>query len=158
MTNKQLNDEIENTPPITTPEIRVWMTIFGCLDNLRDLTARRKAGKITNESFYKESNETLVGLAEVADITHRFGVLLPSTLEPNYRRRIQQLKDNFIRVEFSPSFWRWYNWWDDYIRTLSPDQIKHIRRITTEECLGAEDYRPTGEWYGYRSDASLVVS
>lgn len=143
---------------VEVPEISVWMTAFGCLNSVEEVLTERRQLRISEKQYFKQVNGCLANLAETADATHRFGVLLPATMEPNYRKHLRERDDGFLKVEFSPSFWRWYNWWHDYVNTLSVAQRKYVYQLAVERLPGLEAYRPAGDWLNYRSNPVLVLS
>ncbi len=143
---------------VHAPEISVWMTSFGCLRSVEEFLAEWKQKNITEKQYYKVVNSCLLNLAETADATHRFGVFLPATVEPHYRRHVRDRDDGFLKVEFSPFFWRWYNWWDDYISTLSTIERRRVYRLALERLPALDMYRPAGDWLHYRTNPVLVLS
>ncbi|HVV70682.1 MAG TPA: hypothetical protein VHI52_04145, partial [Verrucomicrobiae bacterium] len=56
---------------------------------------------------------------------------------------------------FSPFFWRWFNWWDDYMKALSSSEIGQIDRLARGRKPAVEDYRPDGSWLRYRHTPSF---
>ena len=144
--------------PLESSEICVWMTAFGCLSSMNEFQTARSARVLTDKQYFKKSNACLISLAETADATHRFGVLLPATVEPHFRKVARERDDAFLKIDFSPSFWRWYNWWNDYINTLSIAERKHVYYLAMERLPGLDAYRPTGDWLTYRSNPVLVLS
>lgn len=162
MTNAQLESTTggggDKDLLLSVPEISVWMTAFGCLRSVDEYLVEWRGDRITEKQYFKSINACLVNLAETADATHRFGVLLPSTIEPHYRKHMRELDDAFLKVDFSPSFWRWYNWWSDYINTLKAYERKHVYHLAMERLRGLEAYRPAGDWLHHRSNPVLVLS
>lgn len=155
--NAALNGQRGQSPLLSTPEISVWMTAFGCLREISDISAAYQAKKLTPEKYYRSVNHMLVELAETADDTHRFGVLLPSSIEPNYKKRVSALKDGFVQVEFSLSFWRWFNWWDDYMKSMPPVARNELYKLVTYRLPEVENYRPDGDWISHRKEPGLVL-
>jgi hypothetical protein len=82
-----------------------------------------------------ESCKGILGqLNAAADATERFDIVLPVM---DYGR-------------FSPFFWRWFNWWDDYFKELTSRQSCQIERLAREAKQSAEHYRPREDWVRYR--------
>lgn len=162
MTNADINAAIDGQKGqsllLNTPEISVWMTACGCLRELSDIQAAHAANKIVKENYYRSVNAMLIELAETADLTHRFGVLLPAAVEPHYKRRVGQLKDAFIKVEFSSFFWRWYNWWDDYMKAMDQASRNQLYQLVTFRLPDVETFRPKDDWVSYRSEPAFVLS
>jgi hypothetical protein len=158
MTNAELKHQLEaqnDEELLIAPEICVWMTIYGGLRNICEVHAQYSCGKLSRSDYIKKSNELLINFVEAADFTHRFNVLLPATIEPRYRSRHRSLDGTFVRVSFSSSFWRWFNWWDDYTKSLPIYVRKHIYHLAAERVSAIEKYRPEGDWLSYRSDCPI---
>jgi hypothetical protein len=162
MTNAEINAALDGHKGqdvlLNAPEISVWMTAFGCLRQMGDIQQAYENKKISRKEYYASCNQMLVELAETADATHRFGVLLPSAIEPYYKRRIKNLDDAFLRVQFSPSFWRWFNWWDDYMKAKTDSERATLYHLVTARLAEVDSFRPAGDWLSYRSDAVLSLS
>lgn len=162
MTNDELKANLQGSEGsellVSAPEICIWMTAFGCLRTLQETMEGRKAGTLTDKQFFRQFNEMLVELGETADATHRFGVLLPALLESHYKKRAKQLEDRLVKVDFSPSFWRWYNWWDDYIRSLTAAQTRHLYHLAMERVPTVEEHRPIGDWMSHRAEPILILT
>ena len=155
--NAALDGQMGQCPLLNSPEISVWMTAFGCLREISDIASAFQAKKISSENYYRSVNHMLVELAETADDTHRFGVLLPSSIEPNYKKRAGTLKDGFLQVEFSFSFWQWYNWWDDYMKAIPLDARNELYKLVTYRLPEVERYRPQGDWISHRREPALML-
>jgi len=93
-----------------------------------------EAGKIDRATFVDRTNGLLSQLSRTVEATHRFDLVMP-------------VMDS---GRFSPSFWRWFNWWSDYRSTLTPAQIEQIQRLGRERWSAANNHRPGGDWLNYR--------
>jgi hypothetical protein len=142
------------------PEICVWMTAFGCLNEMHDILVLYRDGVIDKKAYFKRTNKMLVELADVADAATRFELVLPVCLTPNYKEELASLDDIFVDVTFHPVFWRWFNWWDDYIRAVraeSKEAAERIYLVAMERLPELETYRPSGTWLKYRSNPSILL-
>src|SRR5437868_4236615 len=108
------------------PEIAIFGVCCVMVDELRDLQYAFSRGELTFRVFLEKSNTVLLQFAHTAAATERFEVIAPVTNS----------------VHFSPFFWRWFNWWDDYFRSLTPAQISEIEALARERLPAANDYRP----------------
>jgi len=128
----------------TAPEISVFIACRGMVDELRRLACAFNAQQMTKRLFMGKCKAVLASLHEAAEITERFDVVLPVV---DYG-------------QFSPFFWRWFNWWDDYMQGLTPRQIGQLERLARERKPTLDRHRPREDWLRYRHTPafSLVVS
>jgi hypothetical protein len=116
------------------PEIAVFMACCIVVNELRGWEEAFKAGEITQATFLEKSSALMPKLNKVASDSERFDVVMPVVEESR----------------LSSVFWRWFNWWDDYFRKLSPVQICEIERLGKELKPAVNDYRPKSHWIRYR--------
>ncbi len=90
--------------------------------------ARRSGGDERVSRLFSE-------LCSLALATQRFDIVVPVTPEG----------------DFSPFFWRWFNWWYDYRVGLSAEELDLVHRLQDASDPGALDYRPCGDWLHYRA-------
>ena len=79
------------------PEIYIF---YACLDVVKaiwEVESKVNANKIDGRAFVKQVGPLFSQLWGLSEATQRFDVVAPFT--PN--------------AGFSPSFWRWFNWWND---------------------------------------------
>lgn len=133
--------EAERDFRLRAPEISVWMACFGLTNELRTLDEKAALNLITSAQFSAGFNKILGQLREAADITHRFDIILP--VQPN--------------GTFSSFFWRWFNWWNDYILTLTPTQVSHLELLASSRVEAVNLHRPAGSWIDYRSTPLFSV-
>jgi len=117
-------------------EVSVFMACFGLVNELKTTYAVLHQGKMSQEVFSHRFNSVLHQLCFTAESTTRFDIMLP-----------------VLRYgQFSSFFWRWFNWWDDYLKSLSPVRIMALRLAASG---GVADilakYRPPGDWIAYNS-------
>jgi|SRR5436190_18649496 len=126
------------------PEISIFLACLGMIDELRHLERAFRASTMSDREFFEEFNDILCQLAQAADATERFDVVFPVM---DYGK-------------FSPFFWRWFNWWDDYLQGLTPRQIGHLERLARARKPTLSRHRPVEDWLRYRQTPafSLVVS
>jgi hypothetical protein len=113
------------------PEGGVFLAILGGVNQLKIMAFDYEIGKITRTAFSRKSAVIISDLCKIADDTHRFDVVCP-VIEYGV---------------FSDSFWRWFNWWNDYALGLTPRQINSIAKR-----------RPPGDWARHRKTPAFAVS
>jgi hypothetical protein len=152
----------EEEDVLESAEISVWMTGFGCLSILQEIQAAQ--GPISSENLLFESklrrsiNGELRHLAKVAEATHRFGVLMPCTIQPKRFFTAKGEASPFLGVKFYSTFWRWFNWWGDYVDGKTKAEIAHLYRLALEGLPEIDQYRPSGHWLDHRADVPGVLS
>ena len=126
------------------PEVSIFLACYGMVEELRNLERAFRENELGDQGFFEEFNEVLSQLTKVVEATDRFDVVWPVM---DYGR-------------FSPFFWRWFNWWDDYLRELRPRQLAQIERLARERKPAATQHRPKEDWLWYRHTPAfcLVVS
>ena len=112
------------------------------INELRGLERSLKAGELTQSCFLETSDSLLQKLAKTAAATERFDLVMPV----------------LAHGEFSSFFWRWFNWWEDYFRGLSPTEIGEIERLGRELRLEVNDFRPKSHWATYRHTPGFTRS
>ena len=122
------------------PEISVFVACCVMVNELRGLERALEMGDITSEVFDKKSCAVLDRLNDAAEATQRFDIVQP-VMEGG---------------RFSPFFWRWFNWWDDYLKDLSPSQVAETERHARERGSIIEDLRPKKHWLNYRSTPAVI--
>jgi hypothetical protein len=123
------------------PEISIFGVCCVMVDELRSLERCFKAGELSLNAFLEKSSSVVTQLSETADATERFGIVLP----------VMQYG------EFSPFFWRWFNWWDDYFQSLTPAQVNEIEALARQRMPAADGYRPEGHWTHYRHTPAFTI-
>lgn len=123
------------------PEVSLFMACCGMVQEMRCLACALDGGRISRKTFLSRSDAVLGQLIEMVCATERFDVLLPVM---DYG-------------QFSPFFWRWFNWWEDYMKGLSPAQLDHIHRLAQKGLPGLNEYRPKGDWLRYRHTPAFMV-
>ena len=124
------------------PEISVFVACCVMVNELRGLERALKAEDIDLAAFEQKSKAVLNRLNEAAQATQRFDVLLP-VMEGG---------------QFSPFFWRWFNWWDDYLKALSPSQVAETERHAREHGSLIQQLRPKGNWVAYRDNPAIIFA
>jgi hypothetical protein len=121
------------------PEISVFVACCVMVNELRGLQRSLQTGDITQTAFQDKTKPILDRLNEAADATQRFDVIFPV----------------MTREQFSPFFWRWFNWWDDYLKALTPSQVAETERRAREGGSLIDDLRPKGNWVKYRNTPAI---
>ena len=125
----------------TAPEVSVFIQCLVMVNQLRALERGYKHAEIERGSFLDKSNAVLGQFNEVVAATERFDIVLPVM---DYG-------------QFSPFFWRWFNWWDDYFKGLTAVQIVEIERIARERPSTVNPYRPEDHWIRYRHTPAFTL-
>ena len=135
--------EPENDPAffLSAPEISVFVACCVMINELHGLERSLKGGDITKTVFEEKSKTLLDRLADAAEATHRFDLVFPVV----------------GRGQFSPFFWGWFNWWDDYLKSLTPSQVAETERRARDGGSLIDDLRPRGHWLRYRNTPALVL-
>jgi hypothetical protein len=123
------------------PEVSLFISCLVMVNQLRGLERAFKGGEFNLSAFLDKSNAVLSQLTETVSATERFDIVFPVM---DYG-------------QFSPFFWRWFNWWDDYFKGLNPAQISHIERLARERAQKCDDYRPEEHWLAYRHTPAFTL-
>ncbi|MGH7968484.1 MAG: hypothetical protein ACREIC_07110 [Limisphaerales bacterium] len=121
------------------PEVSVFLICLGLINQLRSLEQAFRQGTLKDRVFFDKFNTVLAQLSSIAEATERFDILLP-------------VMDYGC---FSPFFWRWFNWWDDYMKALDSSEIGQIDRLARTRKPSVGEYRPEGDWVQYRHTPSF---
>ena len=123
------------------PEVSIFLACYGMVEELRNLERAFRSSDLNDKGFFEEFNQVLTQLSQIAEATERFDVLLPVM---DYG-------------QFSPFFWRWFNWWDDYLRELSPRQLASVERLARERKPALTQHRPKEDWVRYRHTPAFCL-
>lgn len=134
--------EREQTFFLGAPEISVFVACCVMVNELRGLRRSRQTGDISETAFLHQTKSVLERFSEAAEATQRFDIVFPV----------------MDRARFSPSFWRWFNWWDDYLKALTPSQVAEAERRAHEGRSLLDDLRPRGHWIEYRSTPAIHLA
>jgi len=126
---------------VNAPEVTVFMTCCAMVNELRALERAFRVGEIAESPFLERYGRVLGQLSGAVAATERFDLVLPVTEER----------------QFSSSFWRWYNWWNDYFKTLTPMQIGEIGRLARERVPDVDERRPDGRWWEYTDTPGFTL-
>jgi hypothetical protein len=126
------------------PEVSVFLVCLGLINQLRSLEHSFRQGELKERVFFDKFHAVLAQLTSIVEATERFDIILP-------------VMDYGC---FSPFFWRWYNWWDDYLKALSSAQIARIDRLARAKSSEVAEHHPDGNWVRYRHTPSfrLVIT
>jgi hypothetical protein len=123
------------------PEVSVFMVCRRMVEQLRDLACAFNAQEMSKRVFMTRCKAVLSQLNEAAEATERFDIVLPVM---DYG-------------QFSPFFWRWFNWWDDYFKELTPRQAAHLEWLCKKLKPSADAHRPREHWLRYRHAAAFTL-
>jgi hypothetical protein len=119
---------------LSAPEISIFVACCVMVNELLGAERALRNGDISRSVFEEKSKAVLDRLTEAANATQRFDIILP-VME---------------RGRFSPFFWRWFNWWDDYLKELTPSQVAETERRARERGSLMDNLRPKDHWVKYR--------
>jgi len=125
--DKELKEQFD-----TLPEINVYFLIKEIGTYMSGITDAYKKGVISEEKFNKlrEGFPRLQNALEYGTRTlTRFGV------EPTHD----------VGGLASAQYWAWYQWWDEYIGTLSDKSWENLKKAI-EDKTSVERFAPMGTW------------
>lgn len=123
------------------PEVSIFLATVGLMNQLRALEQAFSKGELRDRVFFNKFNAVLAQLTSIVEATERFDIVTPVIDYGHY----------------SPFFWRWYNWWDDYIKGLSAKELGLVDRLARVGKPSVEDHRPDGDWVTYRHTPSFKL-
>jgi len=123
------------------PEVSFFIACLVMVNQLRALDRTYQAGDLPRKVFADKARTLLEQLSKTVAVTEQFDIVLP-VLGPG---------------QFSPSFWRWFNWWEDYFHGLTQTQIGQIERLGRELSLAVNRYRPKNHWLSCPSTPPFVL-
>ena len=126
---------------LQAPEICIFMACSSLVGELRALASALQGGEIKRRDCLEKSEVVLVQLLEAATATERFDIVLPVM---GYGR-------------FSPFFWKWFNWWDDYVKGRTPRQLSKLEQLARERKTCIKRYRPKNDWMKHRTTAAFLI-
>ncbi len=126
---------------VRAPEVSVFIHCLVIVNQLRALERAFKNAEIDRAAFLDKSNSLLGHFNEAVSATERFDIVLPVM---DYG-------------QFSPFFWRWFNWWDDYFKGLTTVQIVEIERLARERPSVVGSYRPEAHWSHHRHTPAFTL-
>jgi len=126
---------------LDAPEVSIFLSCVAAVNQLRGLAAEYEAGEVSRIAFSRRSTTVVAELSELAGATERFDIVCP-VLE-------------FGR--FSPFFWRWFNWWNDFLKDHTPRQVSQLVRFAQGATVGSSGHRPKDHWLTYRSTPAFAL-
>jgi hypothetical protein len=125
---------------LESPEVSIFLACVSAVNELRNLAAAYECGDVSRVAFSRQSTTIVAGLCEVASATERFDIVCP-VLEFG---------------KFSPFFWRWFNWWNDFLKDLTPRQVSYLER-SAREGAASRCHRPQNDWVKYRHTPAFAL-
>ena len=126
---------------VNGPEVSVFIHCLVMANQLRSLERAFKNAEIDRSAFLDKSNAILCLFNEAVAATERFDIVMPV----------------FDFGQFSPFFWRWFNWWNDYFKSLTPMQIGDIKRLARKQVASVDNHRPGDHWVHYRHTPAFTL-
>lgn len=129
---------------LNAPEVSIFLACLASVNELRFLASAYEAGDLNRTEFSQQSSSVVAELSELVAITERFDIIRP-VVEFG---------------QFSPFFWRWFNWWHDYLRELRPGQVTYLEKLARQSAPTLQAHRPKSDWVHHRGTPSfaLVIS
>jgi hypothetical protein len=126
---------------IEGPEVSIFLACASRVDELRALARDYESGELTRIAFSRRSTIVVAELCKLAAATERFDIVCP-------------LADF---GKFSPFFWSWYNWWNDFLMDLTSDQICQLERQAHQTGAARSAHRPKNDWIQYRHTPAFAL-
>ena len=123
------------------PEVSIFLACVAAVNQLRALATAYDSGELSRIAFSRRSTGIVADLSELANATERFDIVCPVI--------------EFGR--FSPFFWRWYNWWHDFVEDFTPRQINQLELVAQEGRACRTATRPKADWLSYRQTPALAL-
>ena len=133
-TKSSLTVERKRNFQLEAPEVSIFLACLAATNELRCLASSYACGGLTRTEFSRESTILVAELNELASATERFDIVCPVM--------------GF--GSFSPFFWRWFNWWNDYLKDLKPRQVSYLEKLARKEAPSLNTHRPKDDWVRYR--------
>jgi hypothetical protein len=129
---------------LEAPEVSIFLACLASVNELRALANAYDCGEMTRTQFSQDSSTIVGELNELASATERFDIVCP----------VMEFGS------FSPFFWRWFNWWNDYLKELRPRQVSYLEKLAREDAPSLDARRPKDHWVRYRHTPAfaLVIS
>lgn len=139
---RKVMQEFDTEFLVRAPEIYIFSACRHLVTLIKAAERAGASGRKNAPMQVEKRDHLFAQLSALAQATERFDIVLPYSPE----------------FGFSRFFWRWFNWWSDYRRGLTREQLDHIHRLQDEKDLAALDYRPTGDWLTHRAATALGMA
>lgn len=126
---------------LEAPEVSIFLACLALINELRFLASAYEIGEVTRADFSRQSTNLVAELTELASATERFDIVCPIM--------------EFGR--FSPFFWRWFNWWHDYLKDLRPRQVSSLEKLARDFSPSLRAHRPKDDWLCYRHTPAFAL-
>src|SRR5258708_21334229 len=133
--------ELESQFLLEAPEVSIFLACVAAVNQLRALAAQYETGELSRVAFSRRSTVIVADLSELACASERFDIVCP-VLE-------------FGR--FSPFFWRWYNWWYDFVKDFTPRQVNHLVQLAGRGSRATSGSHPKSDWLRYRQTPAFAL-
>ena len=126
---------------LNAPEVSMFVVCLGLVSELSALDSANKQGEISRRAFTQKAHAVVAHLNETAAATERFDIVMPV----------------MGHGEYSPFFWRWFNWWGDYLRSMPLTEFSEVARQALARAPIVNQYRPANDWTTYRSRPAFTL-
>jgi hypothetical protein len=122
-------------------EVSIFLSCLSAVNQLRYLANTYDCGELSRTQFSQESSAIVSNLNGLVSATERFDIVCP----------VMEFGT------FSPFFWRWFNWWNDYLKELSPRQVSYLEKLAREAAPSLKSRRPQDDWLRYRHTPAFAL-
>jgi hypothetical protein len=126
---------------LQAPELAVFMACLGLVNELRRLERAFELGDTGPATLRNRLNAVLSQLTRTAEATERFDIVMPVM---DYG-------------QFSPFFWKWFNWWNDYLAGLTARQLANLVRLARDRRPAIHKHRPKADWMESRNTPAFTI-
>jgi hypothetical protein len=132
--------ELDGKFLLESPEVSIFVACVAVVNELRNLATAYECGDLSRLGFSRQSTVVVAELSELALATERFDIVCP-VLEFG---------------KFSPFFWRWFNWWNDFLQELTPRQVAYLEKSARQGAV-SRTHRPKCDWIRYRQTPAFAL-
>ena len=140
-TKSKAKPELESQFLLEASEVSIFLACVAAVNQLRALAAQYEIGELSRVAFSRRSTVIVADLSELACATERFDIVCP-VLEFG---------------KFSPFFWRWYNWWHDFLKDFTPRQVNQLIHLKANNRHSSSGDRPRSDWLRYRQTPAFAL-
>ncbi len=126
---------------LAAPEVSIFLACVASVNELRWLASAYECGELTRIAFSRQSTSVVADLCKLVSATERFDIVCP----------VMEFGS------FSPFFWRWFNWWNDFLKDVTPRQLSRLEKLAREGAGAVITHRPKDDWVRYRHTPAFAL-
>ena len=115
-------------------ELSCFLACRDLVNQLRGLKRALVDQDISREELLARARPLLEQLAQRVAETEQFDIVMPV----------------FGEGQFSPYFWRWFNWWEDHFQGLTPRHSARVARLRLRRRSAVKNQAPGDDWSTWR--------